>query len=140
MLDLLFAILSSAAVSAMLRIGERRTSGMYGRFAMNYLSAAILAYLSMSDRAFSLEGGGWAALGLGAAQGLLYLGTLVILQGNIRRNGVILSGTFARLGLVVPMLFAVLVFGELPTGCSWPVSCWPAPPSGSSGPTAPGRR
>lgn len=115
MLDLLFAILSSAAVSAMLRIGERRTSGMYGRFAMNYLSAAILAYLSMSDRAFSLEGGGWAALGLGAAQGLLYLGTLVILQGNIRRNGVILSGTFARLGLVVPMLFAVLVFGELPT-------------------------
>ena len=116
MLDLLLAILSSAAVSAMLRIGERRASGTYGRFAMNYLSGALLAYAAMSSRQFSLAGGGWAALGLGTAQGLLYLGTLVILQGNIRKNGVILSATFARLGLVVPMLFAVAAFGELPTG------------------------
>ena len=116
MWDLLLAILSSALVSAMLRIGERRTSGRYGRFAMNYLSASVLACAAMPNRAFSLGAGGWTALGLGAAQGLLYLGTLVILQSSIRRNGVILSGTFARLGLVVPMLLAVALFGELPTG------------------------
>lgn len=116
MWDLLLAILSSALVSAMLRIGERRTSGRYGRFAMNYLSASVLAYAAMPTRAFSLGAGGWTALGLGAVQGLLYLGTLVILQSSIRRNGVILSGTFARLGLVVPMLLAVVLFGELPTG------------------------
>ena len=119
MLDLLLAILSSAAVSAMLRIGERRASGTYGRFAMNYLSGALLAYAAMSSRQFSLAGGGWAALGLGTAQGLLYLGTLVILQGNIRKNGVILSATFARLGLVVPMLFAIAAFGELPSLAQW---------------------
>ena len=116
MLDLLLAILSSALVSAMLRIGESCTSGRYGRFAMNYLSASVLAYAAMPTRAFSLGAGGWTALGLGAVQGLLYLGTLVILQSSIRRNGVILSGTFARLGLVVPMLLAVVLFGELPTG------------------------
>lgn len=58
MWDLLLAILSSALVSAMLRIGESRTSGRYGRFAMNYLSASVLAYAAMPTRAFSLGAGG----------------------------------------------------------------------------------
>lgn len=57
MLDLLLAILSSAAVSAMLRIGERRTSGMYGRFAMNYLSGAILVISLIGVAAFRERSG-----------------------------------------------------------------------------------
>ena len=54
------------------------------------------------------------ALGLGAVQGILYLLSLVSLQSSIRKNGVILSGTFARLGLIIPMIFAIVAFGELP--------------------------
>lgn len=115
MLDLLLAIGSSAAVSAMLRIGEARSRGMYARFAMNYASAALLAFLAMPVKAFPQTGYG-TALGLGAAQGVMYLLTLVILQANIRKNGVILSATFARLGLIVPMVFAVAAFGEIPSG------------------------
>ena len=34
MLDLLCAIASSAAVSAVLRVGDARAKGRYGRFAM----------------------------------------------------------------------------------------------------------
>ena len=119
MLDLLCAIASSAAVSAVLRVGDARAKGRYGRFAMNYLTAAVLAFLTMSSRAFPLDGAGAAALGLGAVQGVLYLLTLVVLQSNIRANGVLLSATFARLGLVVPMLFAIAAFGELPSLAQW---------------------
>lgn len=78
MLDLLLAIGSSAAVSAMLRIGEARSRGMYARFAMNYASAALLAFLAMPVKEFPQTGYG-TALGLGAAQGVMYLLTLVIL-------------------------------------------------------------
>lgn len=71
---------------------------------MNYLSAAVFAFLTMQSREFVL----------GAVQGILYLLSLVSLQSSIRKNGVILSGTFARLGLIIPMIFAIVAFGELP--------------------------
>lgn len=114
MIYLLCAICSSAAVSAVLRIGESRTKGMYGRFAMNYFAAAVLAFLAMPSKQFPLDGSGIYALELGCVQGVLYLLSLFTLQSNIRKNSVILSGTFARLGLTIPMLFAIVGFGELP--------------------------
>lgn len=114
MISLLCAICSSAAVSAVLRIGEKRTQGTYGRFAMNYLSAAVLAFLAMPDKSFSVSSSIQLALGLGAVQGLLYLLSLMSLQKSICQNGVILSSTFARLGLIVPMLFSIAAFGEMP--------------------------
>jgi len=114
MIYLFCAIASSAAVSAVLRIGDRKCTGKYSRFAMNYLSAAVFAFLTMQSREFVLDGSGMFALGLGAVQGILYLLSLVSLQSSIRKNGVILSGTFARLGLIIPMIFAIVAFGELP--------------------------
>lgn len=114
MIYLFCAIASSAAVSAVLRIGDRKCTGKYSRFAMNYLSAAVFAFLTMQSREFLLDGSGVFALGLGAVQGILYLLSLVSLQSSIRKNGVILSGTFARLGLIIPMIFAIVAFGELP--------------------------
>lgn len=114
MIYLFCAIASSAAVSAVLRIGDRKCTGKYSRFAMNYLSAAVFAFLTMQSRGFVLDGSGTFALGLGAVQGILYLLSLVSLQSSIRKNGVILSGTFARLGLIIPMIFAIVAFGELP--------------------------
>ena len=101
MIYLFCAIASSAAVSAVLRIGDRKCTGKYSRFAMNYLSAAVFAFLTMQSREFVLDGSGMFALGLGAVQGILYLLSLVSLQSSIRKNGVILSGTFARLGLII---------------------------------------
>lgn len=114
MIYLFCAIASSAAVSAVLRIGDRKCTGKYSRFAMNYLSAAVFSFLTMQSREFVLDGSGMFALGLGAVQGILYLLSLVSLQSSIRKNGVILSGTFARLGLIIPMIFAIVAFGELP--------------------------
>lgn len=111
MIYLFCAIASSAAVSAVLRIGDRKCTGKYSRFAMNYLSAAVFAFLTMQSREFVLDGSGMFALGLGAVQGILYL---LSLQSSIRKNGIILSGTFARLGLIIPMIFAIVAFGELP--------------------------
>lgn len=56
MIYLFCAIASSAAVSAVLRIGDRKCTGKYSRFAMNYLSAAVFAFLTMQSREFVLVG------------------------------------------------------------------------------------
>ena len=53
---------------------------------------------------------------LGGAQGALYLVAFVLLQLNIKKNGVVLSAIFQRLGLLVPMVTSVFLFREIPEG------------------------
>ena len=53
-------------------------------------------------------------LGLGFVQGLLYLAAFILLQVNVKRNGVVLSASFMKLGLLVPMGVSILFFGEQP--------------------------
>lgn len=54
------------------------------------------------------------AVGFGVVTGLLYCGAFILLQWNVRKNGVILSSTFMKLGVIVPSALAVLWFGEVP--------------------------
>ena len=51
---------------------------------------------------------------LAAVSGLLYLSGFVLMQWNIPRNGVVLTATFMKLGVVVPTAVSILVFGEQP--------------------------
>lgn len=118
-MNLILAVLCSAAVSVMLRIGETRTKGMYARFAMNYLCAAVLAFAVLWSGGEVPEQPDRVTLTLGGLQGVLYLGSFVVLQKSIGRNGVILSATFAKLGVVIPMLFSVLIFREMPSILQW---------------------
>ena len=59
------------------------------------------------------------AAGLGVVNGFLFLAGFVLLQWSIRRNGVVLSATFQKLGLLVSMLVSVACFGERPAPWHW---------------------
>ena len=56
---------------------------------------------------------------MGGINGVLYLAGFVLLQRNIRTNGVVLSSTFIKLGLLVSMVVSVLFFGERPELWQW---------------------
>ena len=45
----------------------------------------------------------------------LFLAGFVLLQSNMKTNGVVLSSIFMKLGLLVPIVLSVFLFGELPT-------------------------
>ena len=112
MLSLLLAIFSSAMVSIFLRLGENKTQNI-ALLAVNYmmctvLSAAFVPWGQLPSRGLGLT----AALGLG--NGVLYLVSFVLLQWNVRKNGVVLSATFMKLGLLVTMAVSVCFFGEIP--------------------------
>ena len=114
MIHLLLAILSSASVSLVMRLSTDRAGGS-GMLAMNYLTCLLLAggftgFSALFPTVPSLP----ATLGLGAANGLLYLLGFVLLQVNVQKNGVVLSATFMKLGLLVPMVVSVLFFDEVP--------------------------
>ena len=47
--------------------------------------------------------------------GVLFLVSFILFQVNTQKNGVVLSAIFMKLGLLVPIVMSILLFGELPT-------------------------
>lgn len=119
MFYLALAILSSAMVSIAMRCGEGKIKNNMEMFTTNYLVCAILSVLFMRCSMMYYEGSIFDksmifALILGGIQGLLYLGNFALLQYNIRKNGVVMSATFMKLGVLIPTIMAIVIFHEQP--------------------------
>ncbi len=112
---LLLAIASSAMVSLTMRITEKHIQNNMAMFAANYTICLVLARYFMGDaRILTIGAGSGAALGLGVLSGILYLLNFVLLQTCMRHNGIVLSSTFMKLGVLVPTIMAIAVFREQP--------------------------
>lgn len=115
MIYLILAIVSSMMVSVVMRLSEKQIRSSAAMLAMNYLVCCGLALLfSGSLELFPRVEGLKRSIGLGAINGFLYLAGFMLLQWNISRNGVVLPATFMKLGVLVPTLMAMTVFGETP--------------------------
>ena len=112
----LLAVLTSAMVSLFMRLAEKHTKNNITMLACNYLMCTALAMLSTrTGELFPAVDGLRRTLMLGGVNGFMYLGGFVMLNWNIRKNGVVLPATFMKLGVIVPTLMAVLFFGEVPS-------------------------
>ena len=116
MLYLVLAILASSMVSIVMRLTKSHVKNETSLLAVNYLTCIVIAGSYMGfGRAVTSEPGFMTALFLGAATGALYLAGFLLLQWSVGKNGVVLSSTFMKLGLLVPIVFSLLFFGETPT-------------------------
>lgn len=115
MVYLALAMICSMLVSVAMRMSETYSRNKMSMLAVNYLLCCILALLFTGRmELFPREAGLGLSMGLGAVNGLLYLGGFVLLQWNIGKNGVVLPATFMKLGVLVPTILAITVFGETP--------------------------
>ncbi len=110
---LILAILSSAMVSITMRLSEKYITNKMAMFMSNYaiciaLSAAFIDWKNAS------AGLGMPALTLGIISGVLYLVSFIFLKYNMQHNGIVLSSTFMKLGVLIPTVMAVVVFREIP--------------------------
>ncbi|MBO5197796.1 MAG: MBL fold metallo-hydrolase [Lachnospiraceae bacterium] len=118
MIYLILAIVSSALISVCMRIGEKHVTNQMGMFMSNYAVCILFAllYLGANSDAgtaiFQLTG---SAILMGAICGTLYLANFALLKFNMKSNGVVLSSTFMKLGVLIPTLMAIVVFREVPT-------------------------
>jgi len=112
------AILSSALISICMRYSEKHVKNEMGMFMANYAVCILLAILHMEGGADGgiLAGMGLSTILMGAVCGILYLANFVFLKYNMKNNGVVMSTTFMKLGVLIPTLMAILVFREIPTG------------------------
>ena len=116
MIYLMLAIVSSAAISFILRCFDKKINNNMVMFMGNYMICVILsAIFTGKGGAFHvMEGTDFAAL-IGVISGIFYLMGFVLLQVNIRKNGMLLSGLFMRLGIIVPLFISLVFFKEIPT-------------------------
>lgn len=114
MLYLLLAVFSSAMVSVFMRLGEGKGKENIAMLAVNYLMCTALSAGLVPWGSLPTEGLG-LTIAMGMGNGVLYLVSFVLLQVNVRRNGVVLSSTFMKLGLLVTMLVSVFIYHEIPS-------------------------
>lgn len=116
MLYLILAIFSSAMVSIVMRLSEGKAENNLGMLVMNYLMCSLLGAGSAgAGNLFAPSDPGLAiTTAMGCVNGVLYLVSFVLFQYNVRKNGVVLSATFMKLGLLVTMVVSVCIYAELP--------------------------
>ena len=116
MLYLVLTIVSSSMISIVMRISENHIQGKVSMLAANYVTCILLSWMWMGfGDVYPLVEGRTLTLALGVINGIFYVAGLLLMQSNIKRNGVVLPTVFSRLGLLVPLLMSLLVFNEVPT-------------------------
>lgn len=116
MFFLLSAIVCSSMISIFMRLSTGHISAKISMLAMNYLTCMVMAVIyTGANQLLPRTDGIGLTLGLGLVNGLFYMLALVLTQYNIKKNGVVLSSVFAKLGaLLVPLVVSISVFSEVP--------------------------
>ena len=116
MFYLILAIACSSMVQIVMRLSTDRIKNNMSLLAVNYVVCSLIAACYTGfDKLLPLGTPGIGpALGVGFTQGLLFLMAFIWLQMNNRRNGIVLSASFMKLGLLVPMAVSIFLFGEKP--------------------------
>ncbi len=117
MLYLLLAILSSSAVAVLMRLSGKYSKNGMTMLASNYLMCTVFAALLAGWPLLPAGEGLGVTLALGGVSGVMYLAGFVLLRWTMGRSGVVLPATFQKLGIVLPTLAAMTLFGEAPR---WP--------------------
>ena len=89
-----------------------------GMFMANYALCAVLAVGFMDKAAPKLLLGTHdqhLTVILGIITGAFFLGGFLFLKYNMKYNGIVLSSTFMKLGVLIPTIMAIVVFGEVPS-------------------------
>ena len=111
---MLFLVLATLSSSVLALVLKRLNSGnTYGVYFFNYITCALLSFLTLEDKA--LWRGDPLPLWLGAVGGLVYLASLVVYGYSIRKSGAVLASVFTRLGVLVPIGISVAFLGERPS-------------------------
>lgn len=116
MLSLILSVVSSSLVSIVMRLSTGRVKFNLGMLTMNYIVCTLLSGLFGGyQSALNLgDPGIGTVLAMGTVNGILYLSGFMLMQVNVRKNGVVLSSIFQKLGLLVTLVVSVVFYREIP--------------------------
>lgn len=116
MVYLILAVLSSVGVSVTMRLSTKKAAGSLVMLSCNYLVCLLISLLFAGfEGLFSFHSGNVGALWMGSINGAFYLASFVLYQRSVKHSGMVLSSTFMKLGLLVPIVISVFFLLELPS-------------------------
>lgn len=141
---LFLAILSSSMIAFLFKFAENRQMNPYVITSANYFIAAMVSlFLILKNQLLTgLTKGAsflteWSLLladeqallspynsvlwgiGIGLISGIFFFSSFLYYQISVKENGVSLSGTFSKLGILIPMIFSIFIWQEYPSGVQW---------------------
>jgi multidrug transporter EmrE-like cation transporter len=114
-LNILFVLVFSQS----LRYSQVRGARDYVAGAVNYVLAAMLAWVALAYVASREPLTWWPAAALGAAEGASFFGQFLLLLVAYRLAGVGITTATTAAGIVVPVLVAWMYWGEPMTPWRW---------------------
>jgi len=147
MIYLFLAILCSSSIALIFKYSENGKMNRYVVTSVNYFTALIISLIMIiirpainiyrinfslgdfiKEMSIILSGNSgyfskdasfiWAIL-VGVTGGIFFFLSLIYYQKSVSENGASLSGTFGKLGILVPMIFSVLLWKEIPKPFQW---------------------
>ena len=144
MFYLFLAILCSASIALIFKYTENTDTNRYVITSANYFIAFVTSLIMIvyrrlldgvvrempfiDDVALFMENDQhilspyssiiWGIL-IGAVAGIFFFLSFVYYQKSVRDNGVGISGTVAKLGILIPMIFSIIIWREFPTSVQW---------------------
>lgn len=144
MVYLLLAVICSSSIALIFKYSESNNLNRYIITSANYFAAALISLLLIFNRGIKffdfnnsnfranfsrviLQGDGvfsaqssqqWATV-VGLLAGIFFFVSFIYYQKSVRENGASLAGTFGKLGILIPMLFAIIIWQEYPEDLQW---------------------
>ncbi len=143
---LFIAIFLSSIIPVIFKFTENKNLNRYAVTFFNYLTASVIAFfMSKNEKLFNLlnlnslnifigefkqvvllrnnifspEASTIWALVVGLTLGILFCLSFVQYQKSIKTNGISLSNTFLKLGVLIPMTISLILWEEYPTTFQW---------------------
>lgn len=144
MFHLFLATMCSAMIALIFKFTETRQTNRYVITSANYFIAFTTSLLMIyMKKIYPIQGGInqfvseyrmlfsgeldvfspfssiiWGMI-IGSIAGVFFFLSFIFYQKSVKENGVALSGTFAKLGILIPMIFSIILWRELPTSLQW---------------------
>ena len=99
-----------------MRLSEGKAKNNISMLSVNYIICMILSIVYTGiENLFQTGEGVGIAIGLGSINGFFYIVSLVLFQNSVKKNGVVLSSIFMKLGIMMPLVISIILFKEMPT-------------------------
>ena len=146
MFSLILAIICSSSIALIFKYSEQRKANRYVVTSSNYLVASLISlffiisskdimwprledlnifmgefqYIFTNNQLkFTVDSSSiWAAF-IGILGGIFFFLAFVFYQKSVNEDGVGLAGTFAKLGILIPMILAIFFWNEIPQLIQW---------------------
>lgn len=112
MLTLVFSISCSVAVSILLKVARSKNIDIAQAIAFNYVMACSLTLLLLRPDLNHLIDPN-TSYGTVIALGVLLPSIFIVMAKAVQQAGIVLSDAAQRLSLIIPLIAAVVIFGEV---------------------------